>query len=148
MLHLITYPNDILRKKAKPIKFVSDKEKKILNEMADIMISFKGIGLAANQVGLLIRLIVVDTGDTICKIANPEIIEKKGKSDLEEGCLSLPSECVKVKRANEITVQGLDENNREIIVTAKGIYAHVFQHEIDHLDGKLIIDYIQKNSKS
>jgi peptide deformylase len=144
MLHLITYPNDILRKKSKPVKTVTDKEKRILEEMVNVMQSFKGVGLAANQVGLNIRLIVVDTGDIVCKIANPEIIDRKGSSELEEGCLSLPSQCITIKRFNEVTVKGLDENNKEVIIKTKGMYAHVFQHEIDHLDGKLIIDYVKK----
>ncbi|MFH1191173.1 MAG: peptide deformylase, partial [Candidatus Omnitrophota bacterium] len=100
-----------------------------------------GIGLAAPQIGISAQLIVLDIGEGLYKLINPKIIKKQGKQLISEGCLSVPGVCIKVKRAKWVWVRAKDENNRCIEIKAQGLFACVLQHEIDHLKGKLIIDY-------
>jgi len=131
----------ILRKKAKPVAKVTDEHRQIFSQMAKSMYEDSGIGLAAPQVGLSVQLIVVDIGEGLYKLVNPRIIKKQGKQSISEGCLSVPGVCVKVKRAKQVWVEALDENGRSIDIQAKDLFACVLQHEIDHLKGKLIVDY-------
>ncbi|MCM8791972.1 MAG: peptide deformylase [Candidatus Omnitrophica bacterium] len=140
-LKLKVYPHEILRKKTKPIEKVDEQIRQILAEMVKVMYGHKGVGLAANQVGLDFSLLVADPGDKIYKLINPRIISKEGKQSMEEGCLSLPGICVQVKRAYSIKVEAMDENNRTIVFEAEGLLSRILQHEIDHLNGKLILDY-------
>lgn len=102
-----------------------------------------GIGLAAPQVGILERIIVVEFDGIIIKLANPEILSLKGADVMKEGCLSFPDLEVEIKRPVEAIVKGLDENGTLVKLETKGIFARAIQHEIDHLNGKLIIDYLQ-----
>ena len=105
------------------------------------MRSSSGIGLAASQIGTPKRLIVIEMDKKVIKLANPKIISSKGKSKLEEGCLSLPEISVEIERPFEIEVSALNEEGKPIELKAKGLLARILQHEIDHLNGKLIIDY-------
>ncbi|MDD5129910.1 MAG: peptide deformylase [Candidatus Omnitrophica bacterium] len=131
----------VLRKKAKPVNQITDEHRRILSQMAKAMYDDSGIGLAAPQIGLSEQLIVVDIGEGLYKLVNPKIIKSQGKQSISEGCLSVPGVCVKVKRAKQVWVQAQDENSRFIEIEAKDLFACVLQHEIDHLKGKLIIDY-------
>lgn len=131
----------VLRKKAKPVTKVTEQHRQILSQMAKAMYDDSGIGLAAPQVGLSTQLIVVDIGEGLYKLVNPKIIRKQGKQSISEGCLSVPGVCIKVKRAKKVLVQALDENGRPQEIEACDLFACVLQHEIDHLKGKLIIDY-------
>jgi len=106
------------------------------------MYKASGVGLAASQVGIQKRIAVVNAGECILKMVNPEILSKKGVSVMEEGCLSVPNKCVNVKRAEEIEVSYLDENDKRCRRKFSGLAARIIQHEIDHLNGKLIIDYL------
>lgn len=142
VLEIKKYPDKVLRKKCEKIEEVSSYEKDLFSKMLFTMRHFQGIGLAAPQVGILKRLIVVDLGEKEFKLANPEILEVKGEDKLVEGCLSIPGAQVEVKRAYEVVVEGLNEENKLVQIKAKGLLARVLQHEIDHLDGKLIIDYL------
>ncbi|MBA7581080.1 Peptide deformylase [subsurface metagenome] len=101
----------------------------------------KGVGLAAPQIGILRRLIVVDIGEGVLKLANPEIVESTGRDLMEEGCLSVPGESIEIARATKIVVKGLNAKGEAVIFNAEGLLARVIQHEIDHLNGKLIIDH-------
>lgn len=141
------YPDPVLRKKSLPVNTVSEKEQVLFDSMAGVMQESQGVGLAGPQVGQNIQLIVASDGENIFKIANPKIIQKKGSSVLEEGCLSLPGISVKVRRARFVVVEGLDNFNRDIRIEAEGLFAHVLQHEIDHLNAKLIIDYASLTEK-
>lgn len=141
-LKLKLYPDSILRKKTAPVKMVDNQIKDILKQMAEIMYKNKGVGLAANQVGLNISLLVADPGNCLYKLVNPQIIYKEGIEIMEEGCLSLPNLCIKVKRAKKIIVKALDEKGEPITIEAEGLLSRILQHEIDHLKGKLIIDYL------
>lgn len=136
------YPDPILRTRCNPLEVVSPDTRITLMDMAQSMYQAKGIGLAAPQVGLAIQLIVVDTGDGLIALANPRVVKKGGKSILEEGCLSFPGITVKVKRSKTVSVEGLNEEGNLVTIDAEGIKAHALQHEIDHLKGTLIIDYL------
>ena len=131
----------VLRKKAKTVAQVTGQTRDTLSRMARLMYDASGIGLAAPQVGISASLIVVDTGSGLYKLVNPRIAKRQGRQVLEEGCLSVPGVCIKVKRAKRVVVKALDENGKSLTVEAEGLLACVFQHEIDHLKGKLIIDY-------
>ncbi len=131
----------VLRKKVKTVKNVIPEYKEILSKMAEAMYAGQGIGLAAPQVGINEAMIVADVGTGLYKLINPKIVARVGRQAQEEGCLSIPGICVKVKRAKKIKVQAQDENGIPISVNAEDLLACVFQHEIDHLKGRLIVDY-------
>ncbi len=131
----------VLRKKAKRVSGINKRHQDVLSQMARLMYDSSGIGLAAPQVGLSEAMIVVDVGSGLFKLINPVIIKKSGSQSQEEGCLSLPGICIKVKRAKNIVIRAQDENGKHVEVEAKDLLACVFQHEIDHLRGKLIVDY-------
>ncbi len=135
------FGEEILRKKLKPVSEITDCEKALFDEMLKVMYKANGLGLAANQVGIDKLMCVIDAGGKIFKLANPKIIKKSGKYVMEEGCLSLPDIVIKVERAKELTCRALNENNETIEFEATGLLCRAIQHEIDHLNGKLIIDY-------
>jgi peptide deformylase len=137
----------VLRKKAKKITRVSSEHSRVLSRMARLMYESKGIGLAAPQVGLDCRMIVVDIGTGLYKLVNPRIVKKEGRQSREEGCLSVPGVYVKIPRAKNIFLEALDENGKLQKIQAQDLLACVFQHEIDHLDGKLILDYLSLLNK-
>ena len=136
------YPFDVLRKLSKPLSIVTAEDRKLLEDMVKTMYNNQGVGLAAPQTGVLKRIAVVDVGGGPIKFINPEIIEKKGSDIVEEGCLSIPGASVRVKRAKKIKVQYMDENGKTLTIVAEGLFARAIQHEIDHLNGRLIIDYL------
>ena len=140
-LKIRAFGDPYLRKKAQVVDEVTDRHRQVLSEMAKLMYEASGIGLAAPQVGISEEMIVVDCGSGLYKLINPKIIKRQGRQALEEGCLSVPGVCVKVKRANKITAQAIDTEGKNITLDAEGLFACVLQHEIDHLKGKLIIDY-------
>ncbi len=131
----------VLRKKSKPVKRVTEAHREILSKMARTLYESSGIGLAAPQIGINEAMIVVDIGKGLYKLINPKIVKKSGTQVMEEGCLSLPKISVKVKRAKKIKVKAQDEFAKHICLEAEDLLACVLQHEIDHLKGKLIIDY-------
>jgi peptide deformylase len=136
------YPEKVLRKKSLKVERITDWEKNLLKEMAVAMKENNGIGLAAPQVGVNLRLVTAETPHGIIKIVNPVIEKQEGESILNEGCLSFPGITITVKRTEKIVVSGLNENGESLRFEAGGLMSHVFQHEIDHLNGKLIIDYL------
>jgi len=141
-LEIKKYPQKILRKRCEPLEQITDREKMLFEQMLFTMRLFSGIGLAAPQVGILKKLIVAEVEDEVVKLANPEIIGIKGADNLYEGCLSVPGLGVDVERPYEAIVKGLSANGQIVEIKAKGLLARVLQHEIDHLGGKLIIDYL------
>ena len=139
------YDDEILRKKSKVVEAVDDKIRQILNDMADTMYNTEnGGGLAAPQVGILKRLVVIDMGQGLIKLVNPKIIKQEGNQEVIEGCLSIPNTFGKLKRPAKVTVQALNENGEEIILTGTGDLAKCFCHEIDHLDSILFNDLVSK----
>ena len=140
---IIIHPDERLLKKAEPIEYITDEIVALLDDMYETMVAHDGIGLAAPQIGKNIRIAVVEVeeGDRFDFI-NPEIIESKGTNIDVEGCLSIPETYGTVERADEVTVRYYDREGSEMEVTAYGYLARAFQHEIDHLDGKLFIDQV------
>jgi peptide deformylase len=147
VLDICKYPDPVLLKKAKPVGKLDEDLKKLIQDMIETMYQAPGIGLAANQIGRPIRIIVFDVThkDQERKpsaLINPEIIESEGEQTLEEGCLSVPEYYSDVKRCAKVKVRGLDLDGNPVEVCGEGILATVLQHEIDHLDGILFIDRI------
>ncbi len=140
-LKIRVYGDKVLKKRALSVKEVTKRHAEVLSSMAQTMYETGGIGLAAPQIGLSERLIVVDIGEGLYKLINPCITKREGEQALEEGCLSVPKVSIKVKRAKKIVVKGMDESGKTLTLQAEGLLACVFQHEIDHLNGKLIVDY-------
>ena len=147
LLPILCYPDSKLRTIAKPVVVVDDVIKTQVKNMFETMYDAPGIGLAATQVDFHQRIIVIDVSDEqnqpLCLI-NPEIIEKSGEIEWEEGCLSVPDYYENVKRANDIRVRALNQNGKEFEMEASEILAVCIQHEIDHLNGILFVDYISK----
>lgn len=143
-LRKIRLSNDeILRKKSKVVEKVDDRIRLILNDMADTMYNTEnGGGLAAPQIGILKRLVVLDMGQGLIKLVNPKIIYKEGEQKVVEGCLSVPDTWGKLKRPAKVIVQALDEKGEEVTFTGTGDLAKCFCHEIDHLDGILFTDLV------
>lgn len=135
--------DEILRKKSKEIKVVDYKIRQILNDMVNIMYSTENsAGLAAPQIGILKRLVVIDIGRGLIKLVNPKIIKAEGTQNVIEGCLSIPNKFGKLRRPSKVTVKALNEYGEEIILTGRGALAKCFCHEIDHLDGILFTDHV------
>lgn len=130
-----------LRRKARIVNQITQNHRDILSEMARLMYANSGIGLAAPQVGINDTMIVADTGSGLYKLINPKIVKKEGYQVTEEGCLSIPGVCIKVKRAKKVWVEAQDENAKPFKIEAEDLLACVFQHEIEHLRGRLIVDY-------
>lgn len=136
------FPDSFLRKKATKVSKVTEKHCQILSDMLKTMYLNNGIGLAATQVGLDAQLAVIDIGNGPIKLVNPIVFRRKGKDVNEEGCLSVPDTYVKVKRAKTVEIAYLDEKGQAQHLKCEGLLARAVQHEIDHLCGKLIIDYL------
>ena len=146
---ILFVPNPLLRQKANKIKKVTNNEILIAKKMRDIMNKAPGVGLAANQIGILKKIVTVSFVDQNTKnqieysLFNPNIISySKEKVVMEEGCLSLPNQFAEIERSEKITLEYLDEKNLLVKKQAEGIEARILQHEIDHLSGKLFVDYL------
>jgi peptide deformylase len=133
-----TYPHPILLAKSQPVEEIDQTIRDMLDEMVRIMVAYKGIGLAAPQIGISQRLITVMVNSRLYQVVNPMVAWQNGKESDVEGCLSIPNEYYEVNRAKEIVLQGLNPEGKEICVLVSDLLARVFQHEIDHLDGILI----------
>jgi peptide deformylase len=144
-LEICTYPDSILKQISKPIEHMDSGLFRLIDDMAETMYDAPGIGLAANQVGKALRLLVVDLqrpeyDHGLLVLINPEIIRASGETSFEEGCLSIPEYFAPVKRAEEVTVRALNQHGKVIDIEAGGLLAVVLQHEIDHLEGRLFVD--------
>lgn len=147
LLDICIYPDPVLREKARPIDAVDGAVRQLIDDMAETMYNAPGIGLAANQVGRPVRLILVDLQREedphgLIVLANPEIVQAEGRVVWEEGCLSVPEFFAEVNRYATVVVRGLNADGRPVQIHAEGLLAVALQHEIDHLDGRLFIDYL------
>ena len=141
-LKIRKYPDKALRKKSKPVEKITGREIKLFEDMLFAMRHSEGIGLAAPQVGVHKRIIVIEIDEKAIRLANPEVIKAKGKNKMTEGCLSVPDVAVDIERPSEIVVRGLNEKGERVEFEAKELLAKAVQHEIDHLNGILIVDYM------
>ncbi|MDX2192178.1 MAG: peptide deformylase [Gemmatimonadales bacterium] len=142
LLKLHRFGSAVLRQRAKEVAAVDDGVRALIDDMFETMDAAKGIGLAANQVGLALRVAVIGAGDRRFALVNPRIVESAGRATQEEGCLSLPDLYAEVTRPERIVVEALDRDGQPLRVEADGIVARCIQHEIDHLDGILFVDHI------
>jgi len=140
-LRIRLFGEPVLRRKAEPVAQITSVHRDILIGMTRAMYAESGVGLAAPQVGISEAMFVVDIGEGLYKLINPKIVKKEGRQITDEGCLSVPGVCIRVRRARKVVIKAEDENSKPITIEAEGLLARVFQHEIDHLKGKLIIDY-------
>ena len=147
LLPILRYPDPRLHTVAAPVARVDDKIRKLIKDMSDTMYAAPGVGLAATQVDVHRRVIVIDVSDTHDQLrvfVNPEIVAASGQSDCEEGCLSVPGVYEKVSRAGRVTVRALDAEGREFTLEAEGLLAVCIQHEMDHLEGKVFVDKLSR----
>jgi peptide deformylase len=147
ILKILQYPDERLHKVAKEVAQVNETTRKLVRNMAETMYAAPGVGLAATQVDVHECIIVVDiseTRDHLKVFINPEIIASSGTSQCEEGCLSVPGIYEKVSRAERITVRALDENGASFTLDAEGMLAVCIQHEMDHLIGKVFVEYLSQ----
>lgn len=137
--------NEILRKKSKEVSVVDDKIRTLLDDLVETMYENDGVGLAAPQVGILKRAVVIDVEDgNVYKMVNPKIIKRSGEQIGQEGCLSVPETKGIVRRPMNVTVEYTDENGKQVILDAEDILARCICHEVDHLDGILFTDRVKK----
>ncbi len=145
LLPILRYPDPRLHTRAVPVKVVDDRIRQLIADMAETMYEAPGIGLAATQVNVHERVIVIDVSEDkseLMALINPEIIEKDGEQTYEEGCLSVPGIYESVTRAEHVRVRALDANGQPFEFEAEGLLSVCVQHEIDHLDGKVFVEYL------
>ncbi|GJL75269.1 MAG TPA: peptide deformylase [Nitrosomonas sp.] len=151
ILKILQYPDERLHTVAAPVTHVNDKTRTLIQDMAETMYAAPGIGLAATQVDVHERIIVIDTSETHDQLhvfINPEIIARNGSHEYEEGCLSVPGIFGKVNRAESITVKALNAEGKSFTLEAAGLLAVCIQHEMDHLEGKVFVEYWSKFKQS
>lgn len=145
VLGILPFGESVLRKRAKPVDEVTPKLAKLLDDMAETLYAMEGrAGLAAPQVGMLRQIVVLDCGDGLIELINPEIIEASGEQEGTEACLSFPGYYGFVKRAQRVTVRSMNRQGETFELTGEGFLARCIQHEVDHLHGKLFIDHVQE----
>ena len=141
-------PDPILRQKSKRVRAIDGSIKKLIEDMRETMHAVGGVGLAAPQIGVSLRVItigILEQEDLV--LVNPEVVRRKGECPVREGCLSIPGYFGEIKRAESVTIKGLDPGGKEIRIKANELLAQVLQHEIDHLNGVLYIDHLESMDK-
>ena len=149
VLKIVKYPDPLLKKRSLEVGKITDQTVRFIQDMVETLYAAPGVGLAAPQVGVLQRILVLDVdyenpGKNLLKLVNPEIRHAEGEVVWEEGCLSVVDFTVETKRAARVQVIALDEKENELTIDAEGLLSVALQHEIDHLDGKLIIDRVSR----
>jgi peptide deformylase len=151
ILRIVEYPEEVLREKARAVPEITDEIRKLADDMLETMAAAKGVGLAANQVGMPLRIITVETGTekehASLVVINPEIVQLEGEDTCEEGCLSIPGFYELIKRAQKAKVKGIDLKGKTFTLECEGLLARAFQHEIDHLNGIVFIDHLSPIKK-
>lgn len=147
LLHILRYPDARLHKVAAPVTVFDDSLRQLVADMAETMYAAPGVGLAATQVDVHKQVIVVDVSerrDSLIVLVNPEILESQGVSDIEEGCLSVPTVYETVPRAERVKVRAFDQNGNPFTLEAQGLLSVCLQHEMDHLRGKVFVEYLSQ----
>jgi peptide deformylase len=150
ILNILHFPDERLRTKAKPVAEVTNKHRTLISDMLETMYDAPGIGLAATQVNVHERILVIDISDEKDQpvvLINPEILEKEGDQEFDEGCLSVPGIYETLHRAEKVRVKALNDKGEKFEMRAEGLLAICIQHEIDHLEGKLFVDYLSQLKK-
>ena len=148
ILQIRTFPDPILRSRAKQVSEINSDIKNLTSDMIETLIEAKGLGLAANQVGVLKRIVVLNFPEKKpIALINPEVTKKMGKSTVEEGCLSFPNHTGVVERSLKIKAKALDEHGGRLYFDSEELFAQVLEHELDHLNGILFIDHLKKHEK-
>ncbi|AHK18930.1 peptide deformylase [Yersinia similis] len=145
VLKILHYPDERLRKIAAPVKEVNGEIQRIVDDMFETMYAEEGIGLAATQVDVHQQIIVIDISenrDQRLVLINPELLEKSGETGIEEGCLSIPEQRALIPRAEKVKIRALDRDGKPFELETDGLLAICIQHEMDHLIGKLFVDYL------
>jgi peptide deformylase len=150
VMRIRTLPDPVLRQKAKRVSGADPSIRKLINDMIETMHEANGVGLAAPQVGIPLRIVVIcmpeeDAEEIV--LVNPEIVKKSGEREIQERCLSVPGYTGQVKRAVSVTAKGRDENWKEVRIKAEGLLAQALEHEIDHLNGVLFVDLVDNPEK-
>lgn len=138
--NIVKKGDEVLRKKCRPVTKFDDRLFQLLDDMKDTLVKADGCGLAAPQVGVLRRIVIIDVGDGPIELINPEIVKMSGRQREVEGCLSCPNEWGYVKRPMKVTVRALDRNGDTVEYQGKELFARAVCHELDHLDGRLFVD--------
>ncbi len=147
VLNILQFPDPRLREKAQPVPVVDDEIRQLADDMIETMYDSNGIGLAATQVGIAKRVVVIDVsenGDSPQVFINPEIVSGDGEAEIQEGCLSVPGFYENVKRLGHVKLRALDRDGNAVEFDADELFAICIQHEIDHLNGKLFVDYLSE----
>jgi len=149
ILEIVKYPHPILKKKCEPVGEIDEEVRKLIDDMRETMYGASGVGLAACQVGVSRKVIVLDVSPldpqhNFLALINPEIISEEGEVDHEEGCLSVPDYLEKIKRKEKVCVRGVSPEGTEVEINGDGIFAIALQHEIDHINGILILDRVSQ----
>ena len=148
VLPIYHFPNPILKQKSKRVRVIDDSVQKLIDNMLETMHSASGVGLAAPQVGVPLRVIVISMPEEeSIVLINPEVVRRKGERLVNEGCLSVPGYFGEIKRAESITVKGLDPSGKKIRIKANELLAQVLEHEIDHINGVLYLDHLESMDK-
>ena len=148
VLPIRVLPDSILRQKSKRIRHIDGSLRRLIGDMLETMHSAKGVGLAAPQVGVPLRVAVIGIpGEEEIVLINPEIVRRRGEQLVDEGCLSVPGYVGQIKRAESVTIKGRDQNGKEIRIKAVELLAQALEHEIDHLNGVLYIDHLDSTEK-
>lgn len=148
MRTIVKLGDDVLRKKCRAVTMIDKKTHELLDDMAETMYAANGVGLAAPQVGLLKRIVVIDIGEGLIELINPEILSASGEQTDDEGCLSVPNQYLPVTRPNVVKVRALDRYGKSFTMEGEGLLARAFCHEIDHLDGKVFLDVYKEQQKN
>jgi peptide deformylase len=142
--NIVQEPNETLRKKCRKVEKITERILQLLDDMKETLAKADGVGLAAPQVGVLRRVVIIDVGEGPIELINPEILEAAGEQTGEEGCLSVAGRWGVVTRPNYVKVKAMDRQGKERIYEGEGLLARAFCHEIDHLDGRLFIDIMKE----
>ena len=148
VMQIRTLPDPVLRQKAKKVGSIDGSIQKLIDDMIETMRAFHGVGLAAPQVGVPLRIAVIEMpGEEVIALINPEVVKRQGERVLEEGCLSVPGYRGEIKRSVTVKVKALDLQGRQIRIKGEGLLAEALEHEIDHLNGTVYVDHVEEPDK-
>lgn len=148
VLPIILYPDSSLRQKSKRVRNIDGSIQRLIDDMVETLHHVRGAGLAASQIGVPLRVIVIELpGEETLALVNPQIVKRSGERTVGEGCLSIPGYRGEIKRSAKVTAKGLDRRGREVRIRGEELMAQALEHEIDHLNGVLYVDYLESMEK-